>query len=128
MDKYEQMTDGELRRVVAELLGYTVRSEPNYNAFVLRDANHRFIMSSTWEGVAWNAAPNWPQSADDALALWSDALELTIDIANRYVAITITQTPEDSIMQHFDHFTPQAVARALCVAWLRWRDAQEDGE
>lgn len=67
-DDIRSMSDAELRRAIAEALGYTVSIQAIGWCIYKPDGTlHNEIRGSA--ALAWENIPNWPQSADDALGL-----------------------------------------------------------
>jgi hypothetical protein len=119
-DNYEQMTDAELQREIAERRGWTeiifsspflVGREPGN----IRPNENRYII------------PNWPQNANVALELCGEShvclgRRVTEDDTRWYAMINPALGCQYVGWAEDEHVNPHA--RAISIASLRWQDAK----
>lgn len=112
------MTNDELRRAIAERLGW--KEDPGWNKV------------GTWvapDGTLWHHCPNWPEDIKEALTLPIDKTraELTL-FQRRFIdndfdtwLATFFPKPKDGTYQDgLAH--GETPALAICRAWLYWKD------
>lgn len=126
---YTAMNDDELRRIIAERLGYQCVFEPDgyptagWRIYYL-DGKPRDNITRISPEIAWQVAathyglPDWPHSVNAALALFP-----------------LMGQPEFQLFRglwqwraYIGDFDGRAddPARAICLAWLQWRN--QNGE
>lgn len=141
------MTNNELRRAIAEALGYVVIPPSPDNAIGVGDYGiWEFRQRNEWRGCvlhqpgideitceedAWRAAwipgpecgetvlPDWPGDLNTALGLVSSDIhfELENEPTGWHASFDNGAVTFES---HDDHH-----ARAICLAWLEWHGSQE---
>lgn len=151
MKDYTTMSDDDLRRAIAEALGYkVVRDYELYNpggteyVDALLDPNgkivgraQRFIETkrTEWgaqqgywvpdEQEAFRYLPDWPRDLNAAVTLpIDDEMAWYIQPQHEYVSLTRPTWSGDNDDEHVAH-GKGAPARAACLAWLAWRKGQE---
>jgi hypothetical protein len=118
MSDYEQLTDAELRELIARQLGWK-GLHSSYGKIEAVPPNAR--------PGSFVEVPNWPQSCDDALALHEGACvaSMFVEMHNQWTAwVNPSLGKAYTGFAVADAVNPRA--RAICIAWLMWRDV-EDG-
>jgi hypothetical protein len=129
MTDYEQMTDTELQRVIAERLGWTCKTESHGSRTVHKlytPAGHYMVQvwtqggSSVWSNLV-EYLPNWPQDANTALELLNKFMTLSITIEwNSILAKWSCRILLAHRLLPIDAKST-TLARAISIAWLRWK-------
>jgi hypothetical protein len=135
MTDYEQMTDTELQRVIAERLGWTCKTESHGSRTVhkLYTPTGRYVVQvwSQCDSPTWNLLvkylPNWAQDSNAALELCGEShvylgRHVTEDDTRWYATINPSFGRNFVGWAEDEHTNPHA--RAITIAWLRWKDAE----
>ena len=111
-DNYEQMSNDELREEIADRLGW-----------VNLDWDDNTLFGDNPSGMHNpENTPNYPQDCNAALELLKDMPEYVLQWSA--ICWQWRVRPIAGVMNYAlaAHETP---ARAICIAWLLWQDAQE---
>ena len=129
MTDYASISNEELRRVIAERLGYAVVYHTSAVAWHLFDPAGVRIEhpKSLVEEDAWGYTPNWPEDLNAAFSLISNFFNLHLEIITREDQNGVQRMwrcvygmTNDS-REGYSLF--EYPARAVCLAWLAWSDA-----
>lgn len=115
MTDFSTMTDGELRRWIAERLGWTEIKEELSR---MRDLEGEPI--SVWAGRDTSGEveyiPDWPNDANAALELFKQFHGIGLEwFNNRWTIASGTKWLAGN----------DSAARAICEAWAQWHEAKE---
>lgn len=144
MNKYSSMSDDELNREIAGRLGYTFESrwigkDKDVLEFSVRHPEGYLLQEASWN----EALDCWRDTAEDVLAIcsdWADDLNMAINLLKQVPPVGIhpkfwleylqidegwLATVRGKGMKRFEAFaSPDNPARAICEAWLLWKDSQ----
>jgi hypothetical protein len=135
MIDYEHMTDNDLRRAIAERLGWRLEDTPdgrNRRLINPRGELNSFTRWHTMEELfnspeMTNRAafvPDWPRDANAATGLLTGFLWAEIhwnSFVNQWTAVY----PDEMGAKGYEG-SGATLARAVCICWLRWHDARGD--
>lgn len=117
MSDYSSMSNAELKRVIAERLGW---AQVTHNAMKWLGSTQGadllgFPPEAAGEEAVYTRVPNWPESADAAIELFPYGFDIRIMRRRGQWLVGLGDTV---------YPTADTPARALCEAWLAWSDAQ----
>ena len=115
------MSDDELRRVIAEMLGWSEIEEYDYWYEDYGSDGWITTLRGTHKGESGVQVPNWPTDANAALALVegvAESCELETIESGWRAALTGFESP---VWYFASSKTP---ARAVCAVWVQWKQAQ----
>jgi len=119
-----EMTNEELRRKIGALLGYAVGDF----VFLGMRAGYRLTLNGERMGEyetydkAWSHVPNWPEDVAAALGLIT---QTDVDFSMNRGAIDNTGMRWEwlAFVNSYPSYANEP-ARAICLAWLAWKEAQ----
>lgn len=117
MSDYGKMTDDELRRVIAERLGWTEIEEVSYWAEGYDFTAEQKTLTGKRGMHSDIPVPDWPQSVDAALTL-------PLKPKQRWMVVQVVggKTWYASIIDISARAEAIEPARAICEAWLQMMD------
>jgi hypothetical protein len=138
---YSEMSNEELKRVIAERLGWKVEqwvdsdgNPVNTHSATSPDGKQARCCSigehTTYDdALRCETIPQWPTSTDAALGLLGANENLALAIDGNSVCAVVTDEPASK--RNLDYECGASdyqgrVARTICLAWLAWSDAQSD--
>ena len=118
---YATMTDKELRLEVAKRKGWSIHyaEECNYDAGTIYYTSPSGDIFSTKFG--YTPLENWPT---DIASAWGLVEEMKVDVVG--IAWDTDHWAVDLWISRWLRCTNAICSRAICEAWLAWKDAQEE--
>lgn len=115
MTDFKAMTDDELRRWIAERLGY--------DEITVVDGEELWGKHPLGAVHIFSTLPNWPGSVDAALALVDRNL-WNVEVS---VGWEMSECSLDNLVKtYWAKSRPETPARAICVAWAQMMEAEND--
>jgi len=137
MTTFSGMTDGDLRRWIAERLGYTVVQyffggqvrpiDGERPCWILLGPAPKYEhvggIKSTIDGP-WYESPNWPASTDAALGLPRNGYKVRMVVRDDAAVVAYESIP----FSYRGKAAPDKLARAICEAWAQMKEAEGKGD
>ena len=140
MTDYASMTDEQINRTIADKLGFEVISVSNKFGvwWALRDGEGTYYEDGidnyyppnrrTVES-AWDDLPDWSQDLNKAIGLIpthenNDFINLKFSLEYLVFSKVWLVTLWGKSLKRYDADHPHNPARAICEAWLKWKDSQ----